>query len=89
MENSLEVSPNQSNQSGPAGYGKYAENLLLPLVPVGGSCGSCRPPLLSDMGVLVGLVWADPLRGFALRGEAQSGTAWVSQGSEVRHRADL
>lgn len=39
---------------------------LLSIDPFGGTCGSCRP-LRLDTGVLVGLVWTDPVRGFALR----------------------
>lgn len=39
---------------------------LLLSFPMGGSCGSCRP-LRPDMGVLVGLVCTEPLRGCALR----------------------
>lgn len=38
---------------------------LLSIDPFGGTCGSCRP-LRLDTGVLVGLVWTDPVRGFAL-----------------------
>lgn len=40
-------------------------DLLLSSDPFDGSCGSCRP-LLLFMGVPVGLVWTDPLRGCAL-----------------------
>ncbi len=39
---------------------------LLSIEPFGGTCGSCRP-LRLDTGVLVGLVWTDPVRMFALR----------------------
>lgn len=63
---------------------------------MGGSCGSCRP-LLPDMGVVVGLVCTEPLRGCALRdkqwtdtwvrhwpGEAEGGWEWM-QGLAMSH----
>lgn len=45
---------------------------LLLSFPMGGSCGSCRP-LRPDMGVLVGLVCTDPLRGCALQDRESDG----------------
>lgn len=48
---------------------------LLLSFPVGGSCGSCRP-LRPDMGVLVGLVCTDPLRGCALHDREKWQTEW-------------
>lgn len=48
------------------------EGDLLLSFPMGGSCGSCRP-LRPDMGVLVGLVCTDPLRGCALHDRESDG----------------
>lgn len=46
--------------------------------PMGGSCGSWRP-LRPDMGVLVGLVCTDPLRGCALRDRKSDGHSGEKQ----------
>lgn len=51
---------------------------LLLSFPMGGSCGSCRP-LRPDMGVLVGLVCTDPLRGCALHDRKSDGHSGEKQ----------
>lgn len=54
--------------------GQNKDYLLLSF-PIGGNCGSCRP-LLPDMGVLVGLVCTEPLRGCALHDKQWQTAGW-------------